>query len=124
MTPTQQRACSDGMRRVWRRRHATLRRQMRAVAEGRADIVEIGGVSVELAITPHDWWHILQKCRQVLKPQWERGPWGAKRWYIWRDAQGRQIHAALDNTNLPSNVVQAALNAWLAGMGAAEEAQP
>ncbi len=129
MNATQQRACSEGMRRFWRRRHAGLRRQMEAVAAGRVDHL---GTAVEfqdqtITLTPHDWWHILQKCRQVLKPRWERGTkrahgvpcasWNPKRWYIWRDAQGRQIHAALDETNLPLNVVQTALETLLSGSG-------
>ncbi len=124
MNATHQRACSEGMRRFWRRRHASLRRQMEAVVAGRIDelgtAVEFQGQTI--TVTPHDWWHILQKCRQVLKPRWERNrKWNPARWYIWRDRAGKQIHAALDKTNLPTNVVASALDAWNMRASAPEE---
>jgi len=43
-----------------------------------------------------------EECRQLLRP--ERVVVGGLTWYIWRDAEGRQIHAGMDPRNVPMSV--------------------
>ncbi len=49
----------------------------------------------------------LADCRAILRPTQERNSLG--NWTIWRNAEGRQVHAALDPDNITVDVLREAV---------------